>query len=82
MHTGFFAGTLTPPQRSGLAACRSYTDEIRLEDRDYYLLYRGMKSHESKVWTSPAMRALKLPSSSMRNLKTILKLADHYPAQA
>jgi uncharacterized protein (DUF1697 family) len=82
VHVGFFAGTLTPNQRSGLAACRSATDEIRLEDRDYYWLCRGIKSHESKVWTSPAIRALKLPSSSLRNLTTIRKLAELYPAQA
>ena len=48
--------------------------------RDYYWLCRDIKSHESKIWTSPAMRALKLPPSSMRNLTTIRKLAELFPA--
>ena len=79
-HVGFFAAALTPEQARGLAACRSSTDEIHVQGRDYYWLCRDIKSHESKIWTSPAMRALKLPPSSMRNLTTIRKLAELFPA--
>ncbi len=79
VHVGFFATSLSPEQHRGLAACRSTSDEIRVEGREYYWLCRGIKSHASKIWTTPSLRALKLPSSSMRNLTTIRKLAELYP---
>ncbi len=63
----------------GLLACRTEVDEFCVEGREFYWLCR-IKSNESKVWTSPQMRALKLPSSTMRNLTTIRKLAAQYPA--
>jgi hypothetical protein len=56
-------------------------DEFQVKGREYYWLCR-IKSNESKAWTSPAMRAIKLPSSSMRNLTTLRKLAALYPAPA
>ena len=80
MRVGFFDQPLTADQQRGLAAGRSTTSEIRLEGRDYCWLCRDIKSHESKIWTSPAMRALKLPPSSMRNLTMIRKLAELFPA--
>ena len=80
VHGGFFAEPLSAGQRRGLAACRAETDEFRVEGRDYYWLCRRIKSHESKIWASPELKALKLPSSSMRNLTTMRKLAALYPA--
>ena len=80
LHVGFLTAALAPEQHRGLEACRSEVDEFRVIGRDYYWLCRCIKTHESKIWTSPAMRTLKLPSSSMRNLTTIRKLAALYPA--
>ncbi|MDP3070083.1 MAG: DUF1697 domain-containing protein [Opitutaceae bacterium] len=79
VHIGFFGAPLPVAQARSLAAMRTATDEFHVTGREYFWLCRGIKSHESKVWASPALRALKLPSSSMRNLKTIRKLAELYP---
>lgn len=77
-YVGFFTAPLSAVQARGFEACRTEVDELRVEGREYHWLCR-IKSNESKVWTSPAMRALKLPSSSMRNVTTIRKLAALYP---
>ncbi len=75
----FLKEPLTAAQARGLVACRTPVDEFCVDGREFYWLCR-IKSHESKVWSSPALRALKLPSSSMRNLTTIRKLAALYPS--
>ena len=79
VHVGFFAGPLAAAPARGLAAIRTATDEFHVTGREYFWLCRRIKSSESDVWASPALRALKLPSSSMRNLKTIRMLAELYP---
>lgn len=81
VYVGFFAEPLIAAQSRGLAACRTEVDEFCVEGREYYWLCR-IKSSDSNVWASPSMRALKLPSSSMRNLTTIRKLAALYPTPA
>ena len=81
MFAGFLHEVLTPAQRRGLVACRTDVDDFCVEGREYYWLCR-IKSHESNVWASPQLRALKLPTSSMRNLTTVRKLAARYPAPA
>jgi uncharacterized protein (DUF1697 family) len=78
IHVGFFREAPGKELAAGFLACRTKVDEFCVEGRDYYWLCR-IKVHESKVWTSPAVRALKLPSSSMRNLTTVRKLAALYP---
>lgn len=80
VHVGFFATPLPPVQARGLAAIRTATDEFHVTGREYFWLCRHIKSSESDVWASPALRALRLPSSSMRNVKTIRALAELYPA--
>ncbi|MCX6954151.1 MAG: DUF1697 domain-containing protein, partial [Verrucomicrobia bacterium] len=80
VHAGFLAAELTPAQQKGLEACRSEHDAFRVIGRDYYWLCRKIKTHESKIWASKELKALKLPSSSMRNLTTMRKLAELYPA--
>ena len=75
---GLLRAPLSPAQAKGLVACGTDVDEFHVAGREYYWLCR-IKSHESKAWAAPAMRALKLPTSSMRNLTTIRKLAALYP---
>jgi uncharacterized protein (DUF1697 family) len=82
VHVGFLAIALCPDQHRGLEACRSDVDEFRVIGREYYWLCRRIKTHESKIWASKELKALKLPSSSMRNLTTMRKLAELYPASA
>lgn len=81
VHCSFLTAPLSAAQARGLVGCRTPVDEFCIEGREFYWLCR-IKSHESKVWSSPAMRALKLPSSSARNLTTIRKLAALYPPDA
>ena len=78
IHAGFLSEALGAETARQLAAIRTDMDEFRVDGREYYWLCR-IKTHESKVWTLPALKALKLPSSSMRNLTTIRKLAAQYP---
>jgi uncharacterized protein (DUF1697 family) len=81
VYAGFWQEAPSPAQCRGFLACRTDADELHVEGREYYWLCR-IKSNESKVWAAPAMRALKLPTSSMRNLTTVRKLAALYPAPA
>lgn len=73
-YVGFFREALPAAQARGLFACATTVDALHVSGREYYWLCR-IKSNESTVWTSPQMRALKLPTATMRNLTTIRKLA-------
>ncbi len=79
IHASFLASPLSPSQQKALEGCRSEVDEFRVVGREFYWLCR-IKSNESKIWASKELKAVKLPSSSMRNLTTMRKLAALYPA--
>lgn len=76
----FLKDALSPGQARQLLACRTKVDDFCAQGREFYWLCR-IKSNESKVWASPEMKALKLPTQSMRNVTTVRKLAALYPAQ-
>ena len=78
IHAGFLKEGLGADQVRKLLACRTTVDGFHHEGREYYWLCR-IKSNESKAWTSAEMKAVKLPTSSMRNLTTVRKLAALYP---
>jgi uncharacterized protein (DUF1697 family) len=78
VHVGFLKAALAAEVVRQFVACGTDVDELQINGREYYWLCR-IKTNESKVWTSSQMRALKLPTSSMRNLTTIRKLAEAYP---
>ena len=73
VHVGFLREKLPAATARQLSALRTAEDEFHVAGREYYWLCR-VRSNESKVWSSPAMKALKLPSSSMRNLTSLRKL--------
>jgi uncharacterized protein (DUF1697 family) len=81
VYAGFLKEALSPEQTRKFLACRTPVDALCLEGREYYWLCR-IKSNESKVWSSPGMKAVKLPTYSMRNLTTVRKLASLYPVVA
>jgi uncharacterized protein (DUF1697 family) len=81
VHVGFLREALDAEQIRNLLACRTPVDEFSVAGREFYWLCR-IKSHESKAWTSAPMRAVKMPSTSLRNLTTVRKLAAHYPASS
>ncbi len=81
IHAGFLREPLTAAQAKHLIGCRTDVDEFFVKGREYYWLCR-IKSNESKAWVSPQMKLVKLPSSSMRNITTVGKLAALYPVPA
>ncbi len=73
IHVGFLQQKFSDEVARKLAAMRTAHDEIHVAGREYYWLCR-IRTNESKVWTLPEIKALKLPSSTMRNLTSIRKL--------
>jgi uncharacterized protein (DUF1697 family) len=74
IHVGFFQHKLVSDITQKLAAVRTDLDEFRVAGREYYWLCRSRMSSESKVWTLPEIKALRLPTSTMRNMSSIRKL--------
>ena len=73
IHVGLLQQKLPAEIAKKLAAVRTASDEFRVTGREYYWLCRTL-THESKVWTLPEIKALKLPTATMRNLTSIRKL--------
>src|SRR5262249_14865847 len=73
IHVGFFQQKLSPEIARRFAALRTDRDEFHVRGREYYWLCRGRIS-DSKVWTLPELKALRLPTSTMRNMTSIRKL--------
>jgi uncharacterized protein (DUF1697 family) len=73
IHVGLLEQKLPPETAKKLAAVRTASDEFRVTGREYYWLCRTL-IHESKVWSLPEIKALKLPTATMRNLTSIRKL--------
>ena len=73
IHVGFMHEPLAPAVARTLAAIRTPEDELRVRGREYYWLCR-VRSSDSKIWTLPEIKALRLPTSSMRNMTSIRKL--------
>jgi uncharacterized protein (DUF1697 family) len=79
VHVGFLRENLPPDVAGKLTAVRTKQDAFRVVGREYYWLCR-VRTSESKVWTSSELKALRLPTSSMRNMTSIRKLvAKHIP---
>ena len=73
IHVGFMHEPLAPAGARKFAAVRTPEDEFRVRGREYYWL-RRVRTSDFKVWTSPEIKALRLPTSTMRNLTSIRKL--------
>lgn len=80
VHVVMLKAPLSRGQVTGLAACATTVDAFAPAGRDFHWLCR-IKTNESKVWSSPAIKALRLPTCSMRNLTTMRNLAELYPAR-
>lgn len=79
IHVSFFSKKLTPRIAGDLEAIRTEEDAFRVLDRELYWLRKGRMS-DSQVWDLPAMKAIKLPAHSMRNMNTIRKLTTKHLA--
>ncbi len=73
VHVGFLHDRLPADAAKKLTAMKTAEDEFRVGEREYYWLCR-VRTSDSKVWSHPEVRALKLPASSMRNMTTVRKL--------
>jgi uncharacterized protein (DUF1697 family) len=60
-----------------LESFRTDVDAFQVKGREIFWLCQ-IKMSESTVWTLPEVKALKFPTSSMRNIKTLRKLAEIY----
>jgi uncharacterized protein (DUF1697 family) len=80
IHVGFLQRELEPGVGARFAAIRTKEDEIRIAGREYYWLCR-VRTPDSKVWALPEMRALRLPTSTMRNITSLRKLVAKHAAQ-
>lgn len=79
LHVSFFDKKLPPALAQNLEAIKTAEDEFRVVDRELYWLRKGRMS-DSQVWDLPAMKALKLPTHTMRNMNTIRKLTTKHLA--
>jgi uncharacterized protein (DUF1697 family) len=69
----FLERPLSSADAGKLEKIRTTNDEFRVVGRQFYWLCRT-KVLESDVWQSPEMKALKLPTSTMRNMTSVRKL--------
>lgn len=72
-HVGFVRDAIGGEVARGLLAARTSVDELRVIGREYYWLCR-IRTSDSKVWASREVKALRLPSSTMRNMSSVRKL--------
>ncbi len=73
IHVGFLQQPLSSAAAKVLAGVRTPDDEFLVKAREYYWLCR-IRTSDSKVWAAPEVRALKLPTSTMRNMSSVRKL--------
>jgi uncharacterized protein (DUF1697 family) len=76
--TILFKTPLAPDTARKLSAIRTAVDEFCIMGRECFWLCR-IKMSDSEVWKLPEMKALILPTSSMRNITTLRNLAELYP---
>ncbi len=73
VHVCFLHEPIDAATARKLNLIRGKHDEFKAAGREYYWLCR-IKTNESDIWKSPEMKALKLPSCTMRNVTSIQKL--------
>ena len=78
-HVILHAESIAPEDAATLNACRTPIDSFCVIDREVYWRCAG-KMTDSTVWKTPALKALKLPVGTNRNLNTLQKLAVLHPA--
>jgi uncharacterized protein (DUF1697 family) len=79
IHVCMLHEPLSKAESGKLEKIRTPADEFAVRGREFYWLCRT-RTAESTVWQLPEMKALGLPSSTMRNMTSIGKLiAKHLP---
>lgn len=77
IYVSFLKRPLPAAQAKGLLACATPTDRLALMERELYWRRVGGVA-DADIWASPAVRALRLPTMTMRNLSSLQKLAAKF----
>ncbi|MFZ9681940.1 MAG: DUF1697 domain-containing protein [Cephaloticoccus sp.] len=77
VYVSFLKRPLPPAVAKGLLACSRPTDRFVLIGREVYWRREGGMA-DADIWASPAVRALKLPTMTMRNLTSLRKLTAKF----
>ena len=79
IHVAFLKEKISASAARQLETVETGYDQLRAKGREFYWLTLGEIS-KSKVWTLPEVKKISLPSCTMRNIRTIRKLAaKHAP---
>ena len=73
LHVGFFKSPLPCELAARMSKIQTDVDKFTVTGSEYFW-HCQVGVSESKVWTLPEVRALELPTSSMRNMTSIRKL--------
>lgn len=73
IHVAFLHEPMSAKTAKAFGAVRTADDEFRASGREFYWLCR-IRTSDSKVWLSRDIKALSLPTSTMRNMSSIRKL--------
>lgn len=75
VHVGFHKGPIAKVDAKKLCGIRTDYDAFHVVGRDLYWLTQGGIA-DSVVWKLPEVKAIKLPTNTMRNRNTILRLIE------
>lgn len=77
VHVGYFKDKIAADAAKVLHAVDAPEDEFHVDGRELYWLCR-IRTSDSQVWKRPDVKALKVPSCTMRNMTSVRKLiAQH-----
>jgi uncharacterized protein (DUF1697 family) len=77
IHVVFLHAPFSKATAAALTAIRTDYDEFRVAGQEFHWLCHGGIS-DSRVWSLPEVKALRLPSSTMRNLKSLRRLVERF----
>jgi uncharacterized protein (DUF1697 family) len=80
IHVGFLHDKPSAEVSRKLSSVRTAEDELRVVGREYYWLCR-VRTSDSKVWSSREVKALLLPTSTMRNMSSVRKLVAKHSVE-
>jgi uncharacterized protein (DUF1697 family) len=77
LYVGFFKEPPAAAEAQAFEAVTTATDRFRVVGREWFWRRRGGIA-DADVWTTPAMRAVKLPMTTMRNTTSVRKLVARH----
>jgi uncharacterized protein (DUF1697 family) len=81
VHVAFLHEPLDAATAKKLSAIKTEHDAFRVKGTEYYWLCR-IRTTDSLVWKLPEMKALRLPSATLRNLTSVRKLIAKHLSEA